>query len=136
MAESLIGIRIILVEDHDDSREIFATMLRLQGAVVTAVANAREAIGIVAHADIVVTDFSMSGGDDDGAWLLDRVNEQPRPIPVIVLSGFDESQLPRLASTRFARKLLKPIDPEQLSRAIIQVLQGTDGHGTDGGLQP
>ena len=83
MAESLIGIRIILVEDHDDCREIFATMLRFHGAVVTAVANAREAIGIVAHADIVVTDFSMSGGDD-GAWLLERVNEQPRPIPVIV----------------------------------------------------
>ena len=45
MAESLIGIRIILVEDHDDCREIFATMLRFHGAVVTAVANAREAIG-------------------------------------------------------------------------------------------
>ena len=110
-------------------------MLRFHGAVVTAVANAREAIGIVPHADIVVTDFSMPGGDD-GAWLLDRVNEQPRPIPVIVLSGFAESQLPRLASTRFARNLLKPIDPEQLSWAIIQVLRGTDGHGTDGGLQP
>jgi CheY-like chemotaxis protein len=135
MADSLIGIRIILVEDHDDCREIFATMLRFHGAVVTAVANAREAIGIVTHADIVVTDFSMPGGDD-GAWLLDRVNEQPRPIPVIVLSGFAESQLPGLASTRFARKLLKPIDPEQLSRAIIQVLQGTDGPGSDGGLQP
>ena len=129
MAESLIGIRIILVEDHDDSREIVATMLQFHGAVVTAVTNAREAIGIVADADIVVTDFLMPGGDD-GAWLLDRVNDQPRPIPVIVLSGFAESQLQRLANTRFARKLLKPIDPEQLSRVIIEVLQGAEGQGT------
>lgn len=71
MAESLIGIRIILVEDHDDCREIFATMLRVHGAVVTAVANAREAIGIVAHADIVVTrpgcrPKRRSGGGADG----------------------------------------------------------------------
>jgi CheY-like chemotaxis protein len=122
MVESLIGTRIILVEDHDDSREIFATMLRFHGAVVTAVANAREAIGIVGHADIVITDFSMPGGED-GAWLLDRVNEQPRPIPVIVLSGFAESQLSRLAAARFARKLLKPIDDEALCRVIAQVLE-------------
>jgi CheY-like chemotaxis protein len=122
MAESLAGLRIILVEDHDDSREIVATMLRFHGAAVTAVATAGEAIGIVAHADVVVTDFSMPGGDD-GAWLLERVNEQPRPIPVIVLSGFAECQLPRLANAPFARKLLKPIDPEQLSRVITQVLQ-------------
>ena len=122
MGESLISTRIILVEDHDDSREILATMLRFHGAVVTAVANAREAIGIVAHADIVITDFAMPGGED-GAWLLDRVNEQPRPIPVIVLSGFAESQLPRLASARFARKLLKPIDDEDLYRVIASVLE-------------
>ena len=94
MAESLIGIRIILVEDHDDCREIFATMLRFHGAVVTALANAREAIGIVAHADIVVTDFSMSGGDD-GAWLLDRVNEQPRPN-----SGYRGSRRERIPDRR------------------------------------
>ena len=122
MGESLTGLRIILVEDHDDSREIVATMLRFYGAAVTAVATAGEAIGIVAHADVVVTDFSMPGGDD-GAWLLERVNEQPRPIPVIVLSGFAESQVPRLANAPFVRKLLKPIDPEQLSRVITQVLQ-------------
>ena len=96
-------------------------MLRFHGAVVTAVPNAREAIGIVAHADIVITDFAMPG--EDGAWLLDRVNEQPRPIPVIVLSGFAESQLPRLASARFARKLLKPIDDEDLYRVIASVLE-------------
>ena len=71
----------------------------------------------------------MPGGDD-GAWLLDRVNDQPRPIPVIGSSGFAESQLQRLANTRFARKLLKPIDPEQLSRVIIEVLQGAEGQGT------
>jgi CheY-like chemotaxis protein len=123
MAKLLTGIRIIVVEDHHDSREIVATMLQFYGAAVTAVSTAGEAVRVVANADadIVVTDFSMPG--EDGAWLLERVNEQPRPIPVVVLSGFAESHLLRLADAPFARKLLKPIDPEDLSRVILQVLQ-------------
>jgi len=79
MGESLISTRIILVEDPDDSREIFATMLRFHGAVVTAVPNAREAIGIVAHADIVITDFAMPG--EDGAWLLARAAGGEAAVP-------------------------------------------------------
>jgi CheY-like chemotaxis protein len=130
MGEVLTGIRIILVEDHDDSREIVAVMLRFYGAVVTAVATAGEAVGIVSNADVVVTDFSMPG--EDGAWLLERVNQQPRPIPVIVLSGFAASHLPRLAGAPFARKLLKPIDPEDLSRVIIQVLAPSSETPTPG----
>jgi CheY-like chemotaxis protein len=122
MAELLTGTRILVVEDHYDSREIVAVMLRFHGAVATAFSSAREALCFVSEADLIVTDFSMPG--EDGAWLLEQVNDQPRPIPVIALSGFAESQDPRLASAPFARKLLKPIDDEELCRVIGQVLQG------------
>ena len=118
--QSLAGIRIIIAEDHDDTRDILEHVLRHLGATVTAVALAREALDLTATADIIVTDLAMPGGD--GVWLLEQVNEHPRPIPIIVVSGFAESQVPRLAQAPFARKLLKPFDPWKLAETIVEVL--------------
>jgi CheY-like chemotaxis protein len=70
--------------------------------------------------DIVLTDFVMPG--DDGVWLLEQVNKHPRAIPVVAVSGFDESQEPRLAAAPFAGKMLKPLDFERVCAEIAVVL--------------
>jgi CheY-like chemotaxis protein len=122
MADRLAGIRVVIAEDHDDTRYIVEHVLRHLGATVTAAATAREALGMVAAADIILTDFSMPG--EDGVWLLEQVNQHPRPIPVISVSGFAEQHVPRLAQARFSRKLLKPVDPWKLAELIVEVLHG------------
>jgi hypothetical protein len=53
--------------------------------------------------------------DDDNRDILD---------PVIVVSGFAEQQVPRLAQAPFAHKLLKPIDPWRLAEVILDVVRG------------
>jgi CheY-like chemotaxis protein len=120
VSQTLAGIRILVVEDDDDNREILATTLTLEGATVTAVSTGREALSFLASVDIVLTDFVMPG--DDGVWLLEQVNKHPRAIPVIAISGFDESQEPRLAAAPFAGKLLKPLDFERVCAEIAVVL--------------
>lgn len=120
--QSLAGIRLVIAEDHDDTRDILEQVLRHLGATVTAVALAREALAMVAAADIIVTDLAMPG--EDGVWLLEQVSEHLRPIPVIVVSGFAETQVPRLAQAPFARKLLKPVDPWELAQVIGEVFDG------------
>jgi two-component system CheB/CheR fusion protein len=98
--QSLAGIRILVVEDDDDIRKIFAYTLGVEGATVTAVSTAREALSFLSSVDIILTDFALPG--NDGVWLLEQVNKQPRPAPVIAISGLDESQQPRLAAAPFA----------------------------------
>ena len=98
--QSLAGIRILVVEDDDDIREIFAYTLGVEGATVTAVSTAREALLFLSSVDIILTDFALPG--NDGVWLLEQVNKQPRRVPVIAISSFDESQQPRLAAAPFA----------------------------------
>ena len=120
----LTGIRIVIAEDHDDTRDILEQVLGLLGATVMPVATVEEALALVASADIVITDFSMP--EHDGAWLLEQVNQQPHPVPVISVSGFAESQVPRLAQAPFARKLLKPVSPWDLGGIILDVLRGRD----------
>jgi CheY-like chemotaxis protein len=119
--EPLAGIRIVIAEDHDDTRDILEQVLRRLGATVTAVAIAREALGMVSTADIIVTDLAMP--EENSVWLLEQVNQHPRPIPIIAVSGSAESLVPRLAQAPFARKLLKPVDPWALAEVIAEVVQ-------------
>src|SRR4030095_13898957 len=118
----LTGIRIVIAEAHADTRYIVGHILQHLGATVTAAATAREALAMVPVADIILTDFSMPA--HDRVWLLEQVNQHPRAIPVISVSGFAEQQVPRLARAPFARKLLKPVDPWKLAELIVEVLRG------------
>jgi CheY-like chemotaxis protein len=123
MDEAITGIRVVVVEDHSDTREMLEHSLRYAGAVVTAVPTAHEALGRAPLADVIVTDFLLSGAEEDGVWLLGQVNRQPRPVPVIALSGLSDTQNERLAQAPFARKLLKPVDVGDLCREIVQVVR-------------
>jgi CheY-like chemotaxis protein len=118
MPQGLIGIQILVVDDDADSREVLAHILGLEGAAVTTASTADEALGQLAKVDIVLTDVAIP--DHDGLWLLEQVKQQPRPVPVIAISGYDESQEPRLAA--FAGTFLKPLDMERVCAEIRAVL--------------
>src|SRR5712692_589448 len=92
--ESLAGVSVLLVEDHDDSRNILV--------------------------DVVVTDFSLPV--KDGVWLLERVRERPRRVPVIAITAYTEFEAERLAGAAFSRVLRKPIEPTRLCAEILAVL--------------
>lgn len=114
----LRGVRVLIVEDHDDTREALGASLTLSGALVLTAATAIEALPQVVMCDVVVTDLAMSGRD--GRWLLDQVRTSARPVPVIALTGYDEDY--DLTTARFARVLTKPIDADTLAAEILHVL--------------
>jgi two-component system CheB/CheR fusion protein len=114
----LRGVRVLLVEDHDDTREALAAYLRLSGALVLTAPTALEALPQVIMCDVVVTDLAMSGRD--GRWLVDQVHTSARPIPVIAVTGYDQDY--DLSRAPFARVLTKPVVPENLVRDILDVL--------------
>jgi CheY-like chemotaxis protein len=114
----LTGIRVLLVEDHADTREILHQVLAHEGALVTAATSAREAIGKVALVDIVVTDVAMPG--ESGVWLSGQVVRSPRRVPIIAVTGFADDA--EVTAAPFARVLRKPVDPWQLCTEIRDVL--------------
>jgi CheY-like chemotaxis protein len=119
-AKFLAGFRIVVVDDHEDSRDLLQQAFAFFGADVTLAATAEEAMRSVANADVVVTDFALKG--KDGAWLLAQINASPRPIPVVLLSGFVETHTAAMADAPFALKLLKPVDPMDLAQKIRAIL--------------
>lgn len=114
----LRGVRILVVEDHDDTREALDAHLTSSGALVLTAPTALEALPQLVMCDVVVTDLAMSGRD--GRWLVEQVATSARPIPVIAVTGYDEDY--DLSAAPFARVLTKPVAPERLVAEILHVL--------------
>jgi CheY-like chemotaxis protein len=122
---TLGGVRVLLVEDTDDARELLAFVLEQCAAVVTATASATEALEAFLHdrPQIVVTDLAMPG--HDGYWLLRQLRRHvpASTVPAVALTAFSQRYSRDQALAQgFAAFLAKPIEPDELCRALRQVL--------------
>lgn len=123
MSEHLRGVRVVLVEDHDDSRELLAFMLEQCGAVVVSAPSARTGLQAVLdnRPDVVVSDLGMPG--EDGYWLIREVHSRVGTLPAVAVTGFSDRYHPMQArEAGFREYLNKPVDPERLCGAVAKVL--------------
>ncbi|CAN5487227.1 response regulator [soil metagenome] len=112
------GIRILLVEDHTDTRQIMAKLLSSFGCDVTVAATVGEAIE---HAernkfDLLVSDIGLP----DGTGLdVMRHMRQRQQIRGIALSGFGQDEdLRRSREAGFETHLIKPVNFQKLQELI------------------
>nr|WP_251960387.1 ATP-binding protein [Nostoc commune] len=113
----LAGIRVLVVDDDDDSRDFIAFVLEQDGAFVMAVSSALEALQTLAELkpDVLVSDISMP--DMDGYMLINEVRtwtpEQGGQIPAIALTAFARNNDQEKAlKAGFQMHLPKPLNPE------------------------
>src|SRR5215813_6085968 len=120
----LIGVRVVFVDDNPEARALVSTVLEAAGAEVWLAASAAEALNILEKQDveIVLTDIGMPMLD--GYDFVMRLRELERganrvPICAIALTahaGPDERR--RALTGGFQGYLAKPIDPDELVRAV------------------
>lgn len=113
-------MRILLVEDHGDTADALAEVLRLEGHDVVVAATVAEALTLDVDAfDVIVSDLGLP--DASGCDLL-RALRQRSAVPAIALSGYGTSDdLRRSAEAGFQEHLVKPVDTERLVQAIAAV---------------
>ncbi len=118
-------MRVLLVEDDADSRELMAEVLEVAGYAVRPVANGQEALRVLSggQIDVVVTDLGLSGM---GGLELARAAKAVAPgMPVIVVTGWAEREDVEQARGREVDSvLLKPVDPESLTQVVARSLSG------------
>ncbi|MBW3637323.1 MAG: response regulator [Armatimonadetes bacterium] len=127
-AVSLDGLKVLLVEDGDDARELLATALRMFGAQVATAASAQEAMDALGQnaPDVLVSDIAMPG--EDGYALMRRVkawaSEHNRHLPALALTAYagEQDRLQAL-SVGFAAHLAKPVEPGKLAGAVASLLR-------------
>ena len=118
----LAGLRVLVVDDDTDTRELFAAVLAASGADVAMAGSAPEALELLrAQAvDVVLSDIAMPGGD--GYWLVREIRALPdtvNSVPVVAVTAFGrEHSRDRVLAAGFAAHLQKPADPELLCRTV------------------
>jgi PAS domain S-box-containing protein len=122
-ARPLRGIRILIVDDDDDARELIADVLLEAGADVTKASSAAQAYALLQTnpPHILISDIGMP--DEDGYSLLRRVRALPPQkggdVPAIALTAYARPEDVRAAADAgFQLHIVKPVKPEALLGAI------------------
>lgn len=116
--------RVLIVEDHADTREMYVEYLSGTFEVIAA-GDGNEALAQAKkhRPDAVVTDLSLPG--IDGFELVSRLRRDPitSDAAVVCLSGFSgRSHEERARSAGVDRVVEKPCLPDALVQAIIETL--------------
>ena len=119
--------RVLVAEDHEDTRFMLRVFLEARGFDVVEAANGEEALGLIesARPDLVLLDGSLPRLDGVGVTSRIRSHDSPRRVPVIFLSGHAE---PRARSAAFEAGcddyLTKPVELDRLCSLLARHLDG------------
>ena len=112
-------MRILIVEDTDEIRDLFTVLLTEEGAKVTSAANGHDAIAAAAGADfdVLLTDLGLPDipGDFVIRAVLGRTRRRPR---VIVVTGYGEPYQARALEAGADAVLTKPVSWSTLLRHL------------------
>jgi CheY-like chemotaxis protein len=119
----LDGLRVLVVDDHGDAREVLGVALREHGAEVHLAAGAAEALEILGRTkvDVMVSDLAMPGSD--GYELIAAVRAaRGTAIPAVALTAYAGGDVrERAIAAGFAAHATKPMDPEDLADLIARL---------------
>ena len=122
----LSGLRMLIVDDEADARELLATILEHSGAQVMAAASASEAFDLLSksRADVLVSDIGMP--KVDGYALIRQVREleaQGREYtPAVALTAYASQSDRKLAlEAGFQVHLPKPFEPDELINVVAKL---------------
>ncbi|WP_374586436.1 ATP-binding protein [Pseudoduganella sp.] len=126
------GLKVLLVDDEADARDLIGRILRECNCEVQAAANALEALALARSGqyDLLLSDIGMP--DVDGFELLARIRAmgpaRGGSLPAIALTAFarPEDRL-RALESGFLDHVPKPIEPSELIATIGRVVMASQG---------
>jgi CheY-like chemotaxis protein len=114
------GTKILIVEDHPDSRAMLAEMLAFEGYEVTAVADGAEALekARVSPPDVAVVDIGLRGMDGhDVARRLRAAHGEA--IRLVAVTGYGQAEdIEQSRAAGFDAHVTKPVDVDALLRIL------------------
>ena len=118
-------LRILLVDDHQDTCVALERLLVRRGHLVAAAHNVRSAMEAAAHNsfDLLISDIALPDGS--GTELMSYLHAMAR-IPGIAISGFGmNGDVQKSLEAGFVEHLVKPVKMENLEAAIDRVMAAT-----------
>jgi PAS domain S-box-containing protein len=126
--ERLDGLKVLVVDDEPDTRELLKVGLGQCGAEVTAVGSAAEALKAITVEvpDLLISDIGMP--DEDGYGLIRRVRQIPAEnggkVPAIALTAYARAE-DRMQALRagYQMHVPKPVELAELVAVAASLIQ-------------
>ena len=125
---SLKGLRILVVDDEQDARELVSTILQSVGANVRAVASAHEALAELREwlPDVLISDLEMPG--EDGYSLIRQVRKLSAArggstLAVALTAHARAEDCEESLNAGFQLHVAKPVEPAKLMHALISLTE-------------
>jgi PAS domain S-box-containing protein len=123
---SLAGLRILVVDDEPDAREIVAAILGEAGAEIATASGSRQAFDLVERwkPDLLISDVGMPG--ESGYDLIRKVRalsaDRGGQVPAIALTAYAHMQdRLKILSAGFQMHVPKPIEPIELATIVASL---------------
>ncbi len=127
----LEGVKVLIVEDEPDSREVLQLFLEQNGAQVKSTESAADAIEFLDQSenglpDIILSDLAMPG--QDGYSMLSQIRQNPADkggsVPAVALSAFSSIDNKQKAfESGFQKYHTKPFEPDGIIQDILQLIR-------------
>jgi CheY-like chemotaxis protein/anti-sigma regulatory factor (Ser/Thr protein kinase) len=125
---SLTDLRVLVVDDEPDARDLIAAVLRGHGAVVVTVESANEALSELERQqfDVLVSDIGMP--DMDGYALIKKIRRLPTErggkIPAAALTAYARIEdRRRVLSAGYQMHIAKPVEADALTTAVAKLAE-------------
>jgi CheY-like chemotaxis protein len=115
------SVRILLVDDNQDTLKFLSTILHRQGHQVLTAPDLSSSLRMASEAefDLIISDIELPDGS--GLELM-RVVRSRRAVPGIALSGYSSPEdIAQSRAAGFALHLTKPVDFRRLEQAIEEL---------------
>jgi CheY-like chemotaxis protein/anti-sigma regulatory factor (Ser/Thr protein kinase) len=124
----LKGVKVLVVDDDRDTREMLTALLALYGAETLTAANAVEAFHRLREwrPDLLLSDLGMP--DEDGYTLIGKVRSLPLEAggdtPAVALTGYaSEEERDRVHAAGFQAHEAKPVEASKLVETIARLVE-------------
>lgn len=120
---SLLGLRVLAVDDEPETRHVLRAMFEMAGAETLVVASGREALQALDSQswDVLVSDIDMP--DCDGYALIRQVRQRDTlrglPLPAVALTAYARTHdRVRAMTAGFDMHVAKPVEPIELLTVV------------------
>jgi signal transduction histidine kinase/CheY-like chemotaxis protein len=123
--QRLNQVRVLVVDDEADARELVAAALQQQGAKVCTCDSAAAALAQMQtwQPQVILSDIGMAHQDGYSFMRQVRATAQSQSIPAVALTAFTRAEDEQAAiAAGYQLHIPKPIDPEALIKAVLSLL--------------
>jgi CheY-like chemotaxis protein len=134
-ADAPAGQTLLLVEDNEDNRIIYSTVLRHLGYQVLEAQDGVQAVALARseHPDLILMDISIPMIDGWEATRVLRRDPATRSIPIVALTAHAmDDDRERAAEIGFTSYLAKPVEPRAVVAEVRRWLGGSSSGGAFG----